>query len=566
VNLKVLPLPQQTIQRELKRNPQAIILNDVNGPLILQQIADEVAVGNYPVNETFREVFRAVGFVNLWFFLKFICGFAGPFDLLNNNLHLDMCNFAHTMHVPGSKNAVFMPRKHFKTTIFNIGDSDWTLLRDPDEAISIFSGIFDRAMDFLHTAQRVFDSNELFKWLYPDYVGGKSNDGELVLPNRSRYYTEPSLRCGSVGGSSEGQHFTTIKMDDPVGLEQLDSMRRSNADMGKRRDWILSAQRTLLRNWRKNRVDLMATRYAIDDAYEPIMRDVKAISGCVDGISYSGDKTSEWNVYYRCVVEHGEIIFPENITQEGLDKMDPWDRATQYENNPQASGLAELSSYELKDCRLLYDDDRGYLVQFIEPGTGTIIESLSDMDVVVAGDPAGTEKYISAKTSRSALVCLARDAKDRKFFIEISADYYAMSRFFDMIFDLKQKFSLYIRKTLFEAQGPFRAVGNLLAAEQSKRGIWLSLEPVTAVGDKDARIRTLWEPELAKGLIYVVEAYKIKLSDEVKSFPQSNKKDIMDAGAIAIAGSRRPLTTEELELREKANEAWKERRVSYAGY
>ena len=65
-----------------------------------------------------------------------------------------------------------------------------------------------------------------FAWLYPEYVPAKNQDRwttkELVLPNRSKHFTEPSLRGHGVGCSTQGIHGDWLVIDDPIGEAQLD--------------------------------------------------------------------------------------------------------------------------------------------------------------------------------------------------------------------------------------------------------------------------------------------------------------------------------------------------------
>ena len=195
--------------------------------VLIDQAVSELSSGSFSTNnEGLRELLRECGFINLWFFLKFIAGYAGPFDKLNGGLHVDMCNFRQEMMVPGRKAAGFTGRAHYKTTIFTIGGTAWGLLRNPDLCIELFSCIDTRSTDFFRTVQKIFDDNTLFAWLYPEYVPAKNQDRwttkELVLPNRSKHFTEPSLRGHGVGCSTQGIHGDWLVIDDPIGEAQLD--------------------------------------------------------------------------------------------------------------------------------------------------------------------------------------------------------------------------------------------------------------------------------------------------------------------------------------------------------
>ena len=223
---------------EISPHPKAPMFSgDTDSQLKIVHAMQEMA--NLQTTEKVRDLLRQVCFVNLWFFQKFVIGYSqSPFEFLNTSLHLDMCNFAQRMSKDGVWAAVFEPRWHFKTTVFSIGLDAHDLLREPEDmAIGIFHAVYDKALDILHAIQRIFDSNELFEWLFPEYVPPprqkRWNDEEMVLPTtiKPRWSKDPSARCGSVGSTSQGMHFKKINLDDIVGESDLDAGRAGGIDM-----------------------------------------------------------------------------------------------------------------------------------------------------------------------------------------------------------------------------------------------------------------------------------------------------------------------------------------------
>lgn len=82
--------------------------------LIVSQLITDVSSGHVALgSEETRTLLAEAGLVSLWFFLKFIAGFNGPFDKLNTGLHRDMCNFRQSPHcmAPGVRAGICMPRK-----------------------------------------------------------------------------------------------------------------------------------------------------------------------------------------------------------------------------------------------------------------------------------------------------------------------------------------------------------------------------------------------------------------------------------------------------------------------
>jgi hypothetical protein len=561
--------------------------HDSNPERLLDEIISSVETGHFDEGR-FLDVLRQASLVNLWFFLRVVAAHSGPFELLNRDLHRDMCEFAQTTHADGSRSAAFLGRSHFKSTIFTEGDCAWTLLRDPDESCGIFSCTDGRSIEFLHTIQRIFDGNELFKILFPAFVPEKNakrwNDREAVLPNRSRYQTASSVGAYGAGCNTAGIHCNRIYIDDPVGLQQLNANQQSSAEMYKIANWLRSSLKSLIKN-RKSTIMYTGTRYAIDDAHAFIFDSVKERYGYWDEIdpnTYKTPSDAEWRVYYRMTRENGRIIFPEAFTEEMLEtlrKDDPWTYWTQYQNHPQQAGLSELNNYTIGECELLFE--RGeFFIKVYENGPDGVGSStlipLSSCFTIQGADPAGTEKYISAKTSRTAQGVDAQDAKGRHFLISLHVDFVSASTLFDWFFSDAKRFHNYMSGTFLEAQGAFKILGPLLKEEEQRRTraafskndkpVFLALHSVTKTGEKDAVIRNTLQPLLERNLLYVEKNVKAKVLDELNVFPQSNRKDILDMWCLLINHSYRPRDEKELEAQEEEKDAWNQRIVNYAGY
>jgi hypothetical protein len=89
-------------------------------------------------------IIKNVALSNLFFFLKYIAGFSGPYTQLKADLHMEMCNWRMRALEPGSWSAGFCPRSTFKSSVWTHGPVEWELLRNPDMRIGIFSCILDR--------------------------------------------------------------------------------------------------------------------------------------------------------------------------------------------------------------------------------------------------------------------------------------------------------------------------------------------------------------------------------------------------------------------------------------
>jgi hypothetical protein len=565
---------------ELIPHPKAPLFSRPDGLLTFQQILQEMSSGNASLgNKEVQDIFRQAGFVNLWFFLKGIASHSGPFELLNEDLHMDMCNFRQSLLTPGCRGALFVPRDTFKTTIFTEGASAWELLRDPEMRIRITNQIAAKAEDFMHTVKNIFDSNELFAMLYPEYVPipnqRRWNETEIVLPNRKRKRREASVESGGVGGASEGHHYDLHLIDDMIGLAALNSGHQSGAEMTHTRNWFWGSEKTLLQSMKTSRVLVVGTRYAVDDVYDDIIARASVNLG-TPMRDFKPAETGKWQVYYRQAIENGESIFPENLTIEGLAEMaqdDYWTYVTQYLNDPQAAGLAEFNEYKVKKCFLESNtvEIAGgeniliWNIRYFKNGEEVLLP-LSSCDLITAWDPAASERYMSAKTSRSAGGAIATDCDNNHFILDLRADYVKVTTMFNWMFSMKKKFKEYLRGTFLEAMGAFKVLLPIIREEETRRGENLNLRPVHVVGEKEARIRTILQPVLEQGRLFIDEHYYDLFWDEQRAFPQSQKKDILDMTSLGVKASIRPLSDAEKTEQRRAEKRLTGQRRGITGY
>lgn len=492
---------------------------------------------------------REASLVSLFFFLKVVAGHSGPYDKLNWGLHVDLCNFRQAALEPGIKAAAFIPRSSFKSTVMTHGAAAWEMLRDPGIRIGIFSSKYERAAEFMHTTQRIFDDNDAVKAYFPEYTpdasyGSRWNDREAVLPNRPRNYPEPNLKAHSAGGSTAGVHVDLALFDDIIDDSQLNADHGATADLYRMRNWLFTNMRTLLVG-QESRVVLSATRYAIDDPYETIMHDARRKAGYWGSLDaeYPTKPDGEWVVYYRRALEDGESIFPEAYTEASLTRLatsDPWTYQTQYLNDPKAASVLEFTGLKPKPFTIDWDT---HLEDFvIEVGFSKPVERLrlSQLDLVIGVDPAASTAYVTQRTSKTGIVVVARDWKDRIFVIEALAGYWAPSEYIDRCFGLCERYRYMQSGVYVEMQAGFKVLEDSFREEQRRRGIWLNVVPVSARAEKADSIRAVWEPLLASGRVFVNEDASLPLLAELALFPSSPARDTLDAGKIAITATRTP--------------------------
>jgi hypothetical protein len=544
-----LPLAAYEPKIELVPHPLAPHFAQPDRDKVLEELLVALASSEGLSHPETVLLLREASLVSLFFFLKLVASHSGPYDKLSWDLHVDLCNFRQTALAEGSKCAAFLPRSSFKSTIMTHGGAAWELLRNPDLRIGIFSSKYERAAEFMHTTQRIFDDNAAVRELFPEYTpsgayGSRWNDREAVLPNRSKTYPEPNLKAHSAGGSTAGVHVDLAVFDDIIDDSQLNADHGATADLYRMRNWLFTNMRTLLVS-QKSRTILSATRYALDDPYEDIMLDAHKQAGYWGELSTAYPKRAEgeWDVYYRRAIEQDQSIFPAAYTVESLTRLassDPWTYQTQYLNDPKAASVLEFLSYKVREASIDFDAGLGDFV--VELSLGREVEKirLGDCDVVVGVDPAASSKYVSQRTSRTAYVLMLRDYKDRYIFIEARRGYWAPSEYIDRIFELCKKYNYAQRAVAVEMQAGFKVLEDVFRQEQHRRNVFLNVRSISALAKKEDTIRNVWQPVLNDGRVFAVTDNCLELLSEVSLFPSSPAKDLLDAGKIAISFSRLP--------------------------
>jgi phage terminase large subunit-like protein len=115
--------------------------------------------------------------------------------------------------------------------------------------------------------------------------------------------------------------------------------------------------------------------------------------------------------------------------------------------------------------------------------------------------------------------------------------------------------------------GPYKLLAPELRREEQKRMRFLNLRDFPSLGEKVARIQSTLDPVYAAGRLFVAKHHKLQLEEEKRAFPQSRKKDILDALSSAITNSFRPMNEKENELKRLADEGFRNRHTSpWGGY
>ncbi len=545
---------------EVLPHPEAPTFSkDGNPELIIEQLIKEVTSDNFQTVEKVMGLIREAGFVNLWFFLKFVAGYSGPYDRLNENLHLDMANFRQSPACmeDGARGAGFISRFMYKSTIWTHGASTWEAVRDPDIRIRIVNAVVGRAQTFVNIIKNTFKYNEFFKVLYPEYVMPPLQ-ADCTLPNRTKHFPEPTVKAGGATGASEGDHHDLVVMDDLVGLDDLDIERAGNINMEQKNHWWETNTEMLVQDWLRSRLLCYTTLYSIDDPYHNyVLSDLKKLLGYEDAEYKSLErKDGSWTVYYRCALEDGEAICPEAMPKDKIMKLiesKPWSAMTQIFNKPKKAGMSEFSDYRVKRAKLLYDagvDD--FVVRLKDGNFEERTEyRVSEMDVCAGWDPAFTDKGISAKTSKTGIAVWGMTWDEQVVLLGGKSGYFSYERAFEELMDMIGKFDGYVRLLGIETNAGQKILPGLTRKELQRRGLFVSIKEVPSSQDKIVRIRSGIGRWLMRDAMIVCDGPYSFFFEEQQVFPQSKFGiDFLDASEKALSILSKPLSPDEAEQRE----------------
>jgi len=369
---------------------------------------------------------RHLAKTNLFFLAKGILGY----NQLSETLHYHYCKWIERTAWEQFR-IQLMPRSHFKTTC-NLSESIQTALpacglpelpypSDLGTNVRILLGheAHAGAVRFLYEVTQHFTDNPVLMGLFPECIPSprvqRMNNFELELP-RSGHWAEPTFDTIGCGGRSQGRHYNKIKLDDIFG----DKARDSKAERDSTIQWFDNIQSFLV--WlSKDHIDLIGTRYSLDDVYAHAMRvyGPKMIK-YIRRIEEVNPKTGQL-----------EPIFPEKFTPESLailrKNSKVW--AAQYVNDPHA-GMAEFDPKWKRYFNFLGKDR---VCAFTADTKLPTTYFIRDLDRVILIDPS--------VTGTPGICVTATDERQRVFVLDAIKKFMRPPEFIELLFQLVQKWN-----------------------------------------------------------------------------------------------------------------------------
>lgn len=236
---------------------------------------------------------------------------------LYGKLHNDICKWLTTIPFmdggrPKFRKMLLLPREHCKTSLVSHALPCHILIQRPESnlycpgvdgrntRILLAGETLDRASKNLKVVQSIFESNELFRKLWPEHTfntpayrtkdprreSKRWNANEMEIP-RNINYPDPSVQAIGVGGAITGARFDVSIKDDLVSVEAANSAIVMDAAL----TWH-KASRALMESAASPEY-IIGTRWAVHDIYDEIEQNDETVT-----------------IIKRSVVEDGEVIYP----------------------------------------------------------------------------------------------------------------------------------------------------------------------------------------------------------------------------------------------------------------
>ena len=465
---------------------------------------------------------------------------------------------------------VCIPRECFKTSMCTRALALWTLAKNPDATIGIFTEKEENAQAWTAAIAEVAESSILFQLIWRDMIpkgvgfwdkdAGRSRPRGLKWGATGLKFERPtigipelSIEPRGIGGAVTGKHWTHIIKDDIIGEKTADSQ----ALMADAINWT-DHSRSLERPANNGQELVVHTPWAYADVYAHQLK----------------KWPDEYKVYKRHLLENdkgepdvltGHSIFPEKISTRQAKKMyktDPFVFWSQYQCVPKAGRTLDFSDEWFRFGKIVYSgkepvfsidhkyyDPEIYDLEALVPVDGPPrLIPLSWMEKAVIFDPIpGKESERRKETyCRHGLVVVGVDPWGRRYCLESERSDLNETEVCHRLLELANKWK--VDSIGIEAVNAFHLYGPLLSllSERDWESYLPNLIYVEPEGrQKDQRIRADLGPMHQNGFWYYNREGTSEAIQELTEFPHSQFKDVSDAQSYTDKVCLRPTTPEE---------------------
>ena len=209
---------------------------------------------------------------SLFFLSKAILGF----DKVTKDIHLEICNLLQDYNT-NKRLALILPRGWYKSTLAAICYPIWRAINNPEVRILLVQNTYTNACGKLGAIKQIFETNELFKMLYPEILPTLDSiwAKDAASVNRSGAYPEATFEAAGTGTQKTGQHYDLIIEDDTVSPDKDNltgaMMQPTQAEIEKAIGWFRLATPLLIEPVDSQRV-IVGTRWAEADLLGYILK------------------------------------------------------------------------------------------------------------------------------------------------------------------------------------------------------------------------------------------------------------------------------------------------------
>jgi predicted phage terminase large subunit-like protein len=458
---------------------------------------------------------------DLWFFCYHVCGF----EDIANPLHMEMCE-RFQKRIKKRFSLYLVPRSHLKTTLWTVGATLWEVVQDwvtlpggkqkrgQDLRYLIVNAKLDNAIDILRDIKSIITTNEMFGWLFPEYVPdeswqrgrgkGKWTDDRIDFPNSKQAgRKEGNIEVMSVGASLVSKHYDVMKFDDPVNDE--------NSTTKPYRDRIYSWYRNALQLRNdpiSSRIVLIGTRWHYDDLYGRVI--TRELAQRERSREEGKPVKPVYYLYRRKAIESGTPIWPERFTYDELmwlknEELGSYIYSCQYDNDPVPE---EDAHFKRSDINWIDDLD--------------IPMNVYNFAAVDMADEETTRGDFTVITIASF------DDTGKMYIREIMRGKYSNHEILQLIHRATERWNL--QRVGIETTGFQKGIVRGYKHEADRNGWYIPWMEVARGKTTKLKRGLGLQPRVERGDFYIVEGIKNSdwLIEEMTTFPLGVYDDILD--------------------------------------
>jgi predicted phage terminase large subunit-like protein len=448
-----------------------------------------------------RNLARQAGAIltdSLFDFAKIVLGY----DLIEEAVHFDLCEFMCDRYTDYGEpvkrwKLVLMPRLTFKSTLCLESFVIQQIILNPNIRVLITTENFSNSKFYLGKIKKTFESNELLKSLYGDFVGVSGwREDYITVSQRTINSKEPTIMCGGVDKTITGFHYDLIIADDIVTPNNIGTIDQINKVINYYKDF-----NNLLDKVNPGKVIIIGTRWNFNDLYQHII----------------DNEYVNFNIFIRQAYNpDGSLFFPKILPQEELDRLrislGNYLFSCNYLNNPTDKEHAKFRQEWMK-----------YYPRDME------CPHLSEMNIYTTIDPAISERI---EGDFSGIVTVGVDSDNNKFILETKRLKVNPFELINEIFENYKRFkplAVGIEVAVFQ-----KVLQYWMMQEMAKRNLYLPIKELKSEQkSKEYRISAL-QPIFQFGSIYFDKSMR-ELEDEILTFPIMRHDDLIDPLAYQVS-------------------------------